>query len=341
MGFGDGFEGRIVLGPMSGYTTPCYRRFMEPFGAAASVTEMVSASGLFHDPKGSARFAEASGIAPTGAQVFGGDPAGVARGASMALETEPRLRFIDVNMGCPMKKVTRVGAGSALLDDPELCGRIVRAVKDAVDIPVTAKIRLGRERSTMTWRKVLDELLRANVDAVCIHTRTADQRYAGTADHGEIAGLQERIPIPLIVSGDVFTAADAARAVETTGAKYVMVARGGVGNPFLLTQIDRLLETGEELPNPSLAQQAEWCLGLMDSIIAESGPVVALGRMRGLGPKFLAGCRYSREYRRAFTDPATDLDRMRSMLERVRDEMGDIAFRSAEGCRAGAFRARI
>lgn len=343
MEFGDGFDGRVILGPMSGYTTPCYRRFMEPFGAAASITEMVSAAGLYYDPKGSHRFVEASGIAPTGAQVFGSDPASVARGASIALDMEPRLRFIDINMGCPMHKVTRSGAGSVLLDDPELCGRIVKETKDAVDVPVTAKIRLGRDRSSVTWRRVVDALLGAEADAICIHARTADQRYAGDADYSEIEGLQNRLPVPLIVSGDIFTADDAVRAVGTTGARYVMVARGGVGNPYLLTQIDRRLRTGEVLPNPTIAQQADWCLRLMDMVIEESGPVIALGRMRGIAPKFLAGCRYSRDYRRAFTDRTTDLDRMRGMLERIRDEMGDAVFRSAEACRSGVddLRARL
>lgn len=334
MKFGTGFKGRAILGPMSGYTTPCYRRFMERFGAAASVTEMVSASGLHYDPAGSRRFVEASGIAPTGAQVFGADPERVAEGAEKALELEPRLSFIDVNMGCPVKKVVRSGSGSALLDDPELCGRIVSAVKELVDVPVTAKIRLGRTTESVTWRRVVDALLRADIDAICIHTRTADQHYAGVADHEAIKGLQNELPVPLIVSGDIFTAEDAAKAVEITGAEYIMVARGGVGNPFLMTQIDHLLEKGESLPNPSMSEQAEWCMELMDAIIGESGPEIALGRMRGLGPKFLAGCRYSRDYRRAFTDRATDLDDMRMLLEKVGDEMGDAVFRSESGCRA-------
>lgn len=334
MRFGTGFGGRVILGPMSGYTTPCYRMFMERFGAAASVTEMVSASGLHYDPAGSGRFVEASGITPTGAQVFGSDPERVAEGAKKALELEPRLSFIDINMGCPVKKVVRSGSGSALLDNPELCGRIVSAVKNRVDVPVTAKIRLGRTAESVTWRKVLDELIRSDVDAVCIHTRTADQHYAGVANHEAIRDLQHELPIPLIVSGDIFTAEDAVKAMETTGAEYVMVARGGVGNPFLVTQIDRLLKKGESLPNPSMSEQAKWCLELMDAIIEESGPEIALGRMRGLGPKFLAGCRYSRDYRRAFTDRATDLDDMRMLLQKVGDEMGDAVFRSESGCRA-------
>ena len=316
-------EDRVVLGPMSGYTTPAYRRFMERFGAAASVSEMVSAQGLVHNPRDSARFVEASD-APTGAQVFGGDPESLARGAAAALELEPRLRFIDLNMGCPVKKVVSRGAGSAMMSDPALCGRAVEAVKDAVGVPVTAKIRLGRTRESVNFAEVLDELVRGGADAVTVHARTASQGYSGRADYSAIAGLQERLPVPLVVSGDIYTAEGAAAALEATGAAGVMVARGAVGNPLLLTRINRLLRTGDLLPGPTMSQQAEWCLCLMDAVVEESGDVVGLARMRSLAPRFLSGCRYGREYKRAFTDASTDLDGMRRMLEKVRDEMAGV-----------------
>lgn len=324
-------EDRVVLGPMSGYTTRAYRRFMERFGVATSVTEMVSAQGLMHNPWESERFVLASD-SPTGIQIFGGDPEVLASAAVRAIDMEPSAGYIDINMGCPVRKVVSRGAGSAMLSDPALCGRAVRAVKDATGMPVTAKIRLGETKAGMNFREVLDELVRAGADAVTVHARTASQRYAGSADHTILRDLQSEIPVPLIVSGDIYTAEDAKAALDISGAAGVMVARGGVGNPFLVTQINRLLRTGDLLPNPTVGQQAEWCLELMDAVIEESGERIALGRMRSLAPKFLSGCRYSRDYRRALTDGDTDLDSMRSLIERVRNEIGDAVVRPRNGC---------
>ena len=312
-------RGRVVLGPMSGYSCLSYRRFMEPFGVGASVTEMTSAPGLVHNPEESRRFVTASGIAPTGAQVFGANPEIVAEGATIAMELEPRLDFIDINMGCPVKKVRRTGAGSALMRDPKLCGRIVGAVKDAVDIPVTVKIRLGEDAEHMNFREVLDETLSAGADAVTVHSRTVDQQYSGTADHDMIRGLGDEIDVPLIVSGDIFSPQDALKAMDITKADAVMVARGGVGNPFLITAIDTLLKTGEVLPEPPISQYAEWCLELMDATVSEFGPEVGLARMRGVAPKFLSGGRYSRNYRHAITSADSDLESIRALLMKVRD----------------------
>jgi len=324
-------RGRVVLGPMSGYTSVSYRTFMEGFGAGASVTEMVSAAGLVFNPEESKRFVRGSGVSPTGVQLFGGDAEMMAKGATAALELEPGTSFVDVNMGCPVKKVIRAGAGSALMDDPDLCGRIVKTVKDAVDIPVTAKIRLGPDEDRMDWRSVVDALVAADVDAVTIHSRTVAQQYSGVARHELIRGLGDELPVPLIVSGDIYSMDDAVNAMEITGAKGVMVARGGVGNPFLITQIDRFLKSGEILPEPTMSQQAEWCLQLMDATIEEMGAEVALGRMKSIAPRFLSGCRYSRDLRRAITCRETDLEGIRSLLCKVRDEMHDVGFRSSGG----------
>lgn len=323
-------HGRVVLGPMSGYTTEAYRRFMEPFGIAASFTEMVSAKGLVHNPADSERFLKASS-APTGIQIFGGDPETLADGAAKALEMEPDARFIDINMGCPVRKVMSRGAGSAMMADPELCGKAVAAVKEAVDVPVTVKMRLGIDDSSKNFVEVVDRTVDAGVDAITVHSRVASQRYAGKADHETIRDLGDHIPVPLIVSGDIYSPEDASRAMEIAGAEGVMVARGGVGDPYLVTRIDHLLRTGEILPEPTMSQQVDWCLALMDMVAEESGEHIASSRMRSIAPKFLAGCRYSRDYRRALTDGSMTLERMRRLLEKARAEMGDEPMRPRMG----------
>lgn len=324
-------HGRVVLGPMSGFTSLSYRAFMEPFGVGASVTEMVSAAGLIHNPEESLRFVRATGIAPTGVQIFGGDPITIAEGATAALDLEPRTSFIDINMGCPVKKVVRVGAGSSLAEDLPRCRAAVRAVKDSVSIPVTAKIRLGHDDDHMDYCNVIDALIASDIDAITIHSRTVEQQYAGKARHDIIGGLGDRIPVPLIISGDIYSLEDAINAMDVTSAEGVMVARGGVGNPFLITQISEYLHNGKVLSEPTMSQQAEWCLRLMDMTIEEMGDEIALARIRSLAPKFLSGCRYSRDYRRAITDRSADLGSIRGLLEKVRDEMHDVTFRSCGG----------
>lgn len=321
-------HGKVVLGPMSGFTSLSYRAFMEPFGVGASVTEMVSAAGLVHNPEGSLRFVKATDIAPTGVQLFGGDPATMAEGALSALELEPRTAFIDINMGCPVKKVVRVGAGSSLMDDPQRCRAVVKAVKDAVDVPVIAKIRLGHDDSHINYEEIIGELIASDIDTITIHSRTVEQQYAGKARHEMIRGLGNGIPVPLVVSGDIYSLGDAVDAMETTSAEGVMIARGGVGNPYLITQIAEYIRTGKVLPEPSMSQQAAWCLELMDMTLEEMDGEIALARIKSLAPKFLSGWRYSREYRRAITDRDAGIDSIRALLEKVREEMTDVPFRS-------------
>ncbi len=315
-------DGKVVLGPMSGYTTCAYRGFMAGFGVGTAVTEMVSAPGILNNPKDCEKFLQSPEGCHTGAQVFGGKVDAVAEAARISLRMNPDLLYFDVNMGCPVKKVIRTGAGSAMLNDPKLCGDMVRAVKRATGVPVTAKIRLGKGTTTINFRDVVEELLSADVDAITIHSRTVDQKYAGQARHDILEGYGDELPVPLIISGDIYTLSDAKRAMAITGASAVMVARGGVGNPFLCTQIDRYFRDGDELPEPLMSDQMTWCLDLMDRIVEESGPEVGLARLRGVVPKFLAGCRYSRDYRRVLTDGATDLDGMYAMIEKVKDERG-------------------
>lgn len=323
--------GKVVLGPMSGYTSWSYRAFMEPFGVDCSVTEMVSAAGLIHNPEESLRFVKATGIAKTGVQIFGGEATTMAEGALVAVDLEPRTAFIDINMGCPVKKVLRVGAGSSLAEDPKRCRAVVKAVKDAVDVPVTAKIRLGHDDDHIDYRNTIDNLIASDIDGITVHSRTVEQQYSGQARHDIIKGLGEEIPVPLIVSGDIYSLDDAINAVDVSSARGIMVARGGVGNPFLITQISEYFHSGRVLPEPSMSQQADWCLRLMDMTIEEMDEEIALARIRSLAPKFLSGCRYSRDYRRAITDRGSNLADVRALLEKVREEMTDVAFRSCGG----------
>lgn len=316
-------DGRVVLGPMSGYTSAAYREFMRPFGAAVSVTEMVSDMGLIYGADRTVdRFVKYGRTYPTGMQLFGSDPERLANAASIALRMNPQIDFFDINMGCPARKVTRNGSGSALLKDPAKCGEMVRAVRRAADVPVTAKIRLGWSSGSMDFREVISELEDAGASAIALHARTRDERYAGTPHYDLVEGLQKEMSVPLVISGNIYTAEDARKALGVTGAEAVMVARGGIGNPFLITQIDQMLRTGDIPPHPTVARQADWCVELCDALISELGEETAMKRMRSIAPRFFAGCYRGRELRKRLAFAVKTRDDLVGIVGEIRDALG-------------------
>ncbi|MBO4568497.1 MAG: tRNA-dihydrouridine synthase [Candidatus Methanomethylophilaceae archaeon] len=316
-------DGRAVLGPMSGFTFPSYRDFMKPFGVAVSFTEMTSCMGVIHDSERTASmYLEFGRNRPTGLQLFGGDPESLAEASAKALKTNPAIDFIDINMGCPVPKVLRSRSGSALMDDPARCGQIVKAVKRRAEVPVTVKTRLGRSMESLNFREVLDEVVSAGADAVTLHARTAKEGYSGEPHFDMAESLQSELPVPLIISGNVFSLDDAVSAVRITGAKGVMVARGGIGNPFLVTQIDRWFRDGRRIPSPTISDQIRWCKELSDAVIAEKGEAVGVRKLRSIAPKFVSGCRMCNAYRRVLaTEPETREDLFR-ILDRIEERMG-------------------
>ena len=317
-------DGAAVLGPMSGFTSPGYRDFMKPFGVSLSYTVMTSDLGIIHNHSKTEAYVDFKDNHPTGVQLYGSDPDTVAKAAEIALRINKDIDFFDINMGCPVPKITRNGSGSTLMKDPEICGRMVRAVKDKVDVPVSAKIRLGWSMQTVNFREVIHELESAGVDAICIHPRTKTEGYSGTPHYDMVENLQEEMTVPLIVSGNIYLLEDAIAAQRTTGATAVMVARGGVGNPFLVTQIDRYFRTGERLPNPTISQQVDWCLELAEHMIAEKGYDEAMRKFRIYAPKFIAGCHRCRGYRYDLAVKYKDMESLRSILYDIRDKMGDM-----------------
>ena len=160
-------------------------------------------------------------------------------------------------MACPVQKVTKTGAGSALMRDPKLCGDIIRGIKEVYDGPVSAKIRLGWDDHSINFMEVIEELEQAGVDLIAIHARTKKDLYSGSPRFELLKDLRSKMKVPLVVSGNIFTIDDAIHALEVTKADAVMVARGTVGNPFLATQIDHYLKTGERLNAASYNEQKE------------------------------------------------------------------------------------
>ncbi len=315
-------DGPVVLGPMSGVTSSSYREFMKPFGVALSVSEMTSDTGIIHGMNRTMEYILFEENYPTALQIFGHDIDVIVTAAEMALRRNPNIDIIDINMGCPVRKVIRNGSGSALMKYPEKCGEIICKLKKKVDVPVTAKIRLGWDDENLNFMDVIGELTDADVDAICVHARTKDQGYAGLPDYDKVTDLQSKMSVPLIISGNIYCLEDAKYAMEKTGAPGVMVARGGVGNPFLVTQIDRYFRTGEVLENPTISEQVDWCIQLFDKLYAEKGEHVTVRKIRSFAPRFISGCNNCREYRNRLAAETDNRDILVEILSEVKEKMG-------------------
>ena len=316
-------DGVVVLGPMAGVTSSGYRDFMKPFGVAVSVSEMVSDMGLIYDNENTNKYVIYPESHPVGVQLFGHDPENIAKAAKLALKLNPKIDFFDINMGCPVPKVTNSGAGSALLKDPKLCGEIVRRLKEEVDIPVTAKIRLGWDDNSITFMEVIEELEKAGVDMIAIHARTRKQLYLGTPHFELLKDLRSKMKVPLVISGNIYTLQDAINAKNITGAEGIMVARGGMGNPWLVKQIDTYYRTGEILEKPDVLTQINYCLSLADYLIAEKGETTAMRIYRGIATKFFVGFKNAKMFKNRLSTELTDRQSLVKILEDIKKEISE------------------
>ena len=281
---------KVVLAPMAGVTSLAYRDFMKPFGVGLSVTEMVSASGLIYGNKMTLDYLKTSKIdRPVAIQLFDSDPNKVIQAMKIVIEQNVDFDFFDINLGCPVPKVTDAGAGSALLKDTDKLFEYMRLVVENSPKPVTAKIRLGWNEKTINVFENVKALEKAGVAAIGIHARTREQNYAGEPNYELLKDLRKKMNVPLIVSGDIFSLEDAINAIEITGADAVMVARGGVGNPTLVTQIDKYFKTGEKVELPSLEENIKYMMQFVDMLIEEKGEIKAMKIARGIVTKFFNG----------------------------------------------------
>ncbi len=239
-------KGHACLAPMAGVTDRAFRELCVSFGAAYVVGEMVSSKGLTYKSEKSRELLELSKEErPAAVQLFGDDPENMAQAARIALEYEPDI--IDINMGCPAPKIVNNGCGSALMKDPELCGRIVAAVKKSVDVPVTVKLRKGWDKNSVNAVEVAKICEQAGADAVTVHGRTREQQYMPSADWDIIKQVKKSVSIPVIGNGDVTSAELAAKMYEYTGCDLVMIGRGALGNPWIFRETSMLI--GHDRPS--------------------------------------------------------------------------------------------
>ena len=227
---------RLVLAPMAGVSVQAFRRQGRRFGAGLVCSEMVSCAGLSHGNERSLGYLRiASDEHPLAVQIFGSEPGVMSEAARMVEDAGADI--VDINFGCPVRKVTKTGAGATLLEDPAHACRIVSAVAEAVSVPVTVKMRRGVADGSRTALAVAPQLVSAGAAALTLHPRSARQMYTGTADHALTAELVDLVDVPVIASGDVTTRAKACAVIEQAGCAAVMVGRAAQGNPWVLAEI--------------------------------------------------------------------------------------------------------
>jgi tRNA-dihydrouridine synthase B len=256
---------RLILAPMAGVTDLPFRQLCKQLGAGMAVSEMVSSNSLLRGSKKTQRRASHAGeIEPKSVQIMGTEPAMMAEAAKF--NADQGAQIIDINMGCPAKKVCNVLAGSALLRDENLVGRIVEAVVNAVDVPVTLKIRTGWDRDNRNAVQIGRIAETAGIQALAIHGRTRADQYKGEAEYDTIAAVKQRLSIPVIANGDISTPEKARFVLDYTGADAVMIGRAAQGRPWIFREIDHYLQTGEALPEPEVTEVRDILLGHLQNL---------------------------------------------------------------------------
>ena len=246
-------KNNLVVAPMAGVTDRPFRQLCKSMGAGMAVSEMVASNSLLWGSEKTRRRANHEGeVDPISVQIAGADPAMMAEAARYNVDQGAQI--IDINMGCPAKKVCNVMAGSALLKDEPLVGRILDAVVAAVSVPVTLKIRTGWDRGNRNAVSVARTAEQAGIQALAIHGRTRACGFSGTAEYDTIAAVKDRVAIPVIANGDIGTPEKVREVLDYTGADAVMIGRAAQGRPWMFREIQHYLETGAHLPQPEVRE---------------------------------------------------------------------------------------
>jgi nifR3 family TIM-barrel protein len=272
----------LVLAPMSGVTNRTMRALYKPFGLGLTVTEFVSANALQYasSAKRTMEMIDQHGLEkPVSTQLWGDDPQVMAKAAKMVRECGADI--VDINFGCPAPKVTKINGGSACLRDVDRCEAIMKAVVDAVDCPVTMKMRLGWSEDNLVYVEVAARAQKVGVRAVTLHARTAKQFYKGSADWEHIKRLKQSVDIPVIGNGDLEQAHQAMERMRETGVDAIMLGRATLGNPWLISQIRDLMEGREAQADPVPAHRLRYAIRVhYKTMVEELGEARAVPQMR-------------------------------------------------------------
>ena len=283
-------KNRVVLAPMAGVCNSAFRRIIKEMGAGLLYAEMVSDKALvYNNEKTKDMLYMTEDERPISQQIFGSDKESFVEAAKI-IEESMHPDIIDINMGCPVPKVAvKSQAGSALLKDPDKIYEIVKAVKEAVSVPVTVKIRSGWDKNSINAVLVAKTCEKAGASAIAVHPRTRSQGYSGKANWNIIKEVKEAVNIPVIGNGDILSAKDAKKMIDETGCDAVMIGRGTLGNPYLIKQVVRYLEDGVLLKDQSPKERMKTCLKHFNYLLKIKPEKVAILEMRTHAAWYLKG----------------------------------------------------
>ncbi len=324
----------LMLAPMAGVTDRTFRRICVAEGAEYTVSEMVSAKALCYEQRAKRKEYFSSQTAllatvlkddmPLAVQIFGREPEFMAEAARLLESGEYRgcvsdttPAAIDINMGCPVRKITGNGEGSALLKEPKLAGEVARAVCKSVKLPVTVKIRAGWDSESVNAPEVAKILEDAGVSAICVHARTREQLYTPGIDISVIENVKKAVSIPVIGNGDVYSAQDALNMLSRTGCDGVMIGRGAMGNPWIFKEIISALE-GKSFKKPTYAQKVSTALRQLEQMIEEHGERTGTAQAKKHISWYITGMKGCALARNKIMNAQTPED-----ISRVLEELGE------------------
>ncbi len=314
-------KNNLIVAPMAGVTDRPFRQLCKRMGAGMAVSEMVTSNSLLYGSAKTIRRANHEGeVAPISVQIAGSIPAMMAEAA--AYNVDNGAQIIDINMGCPAKKICNVMAGSALLQDEPLVARILEAVvRSAADTPVTLKIRTGWDRSNRNALTILHIAQESGIQALAVHGRTRACGYSGEAEYETIAAVKAQARIPVIANGDITSPEKAKFVLESTGADAIMIGRAAQGRPWLFREIAHFLATGEKLPAPEVAEIHDVLLAHLDDLYRFYGDIGGVRMARKHIAWYTRGLADSASFRHAMNQletTALQLDAVNDFFWRAR-----------------------